>query len=56
MDFGANFMAAYVMNNGFLVKFNYSLGLTNLNNSSEGDWKNRHFGLTVGYFFLRGGE
>jgi Outer membrane protein beta-barrel domain len=56
MDFGANFMAGYIMNNGFLVKLNYSLGLTNLSNTSESDFKNRYFGLTVGYFFLRGGE
>jgi hypothetical protein len=56
MDFGANFMAGYILNNGFMVKVNYSLGLTNLSNSSESDWKNRHFGLTVGYFFMRGGE
>lgn len=56
MDFGANFMAGYIMNNGLMLKVNYSLGLTNLSNVSDSDWKNRYFGVTVGYFFLRGGE
>jgi hypothetical protein len=56
MDFGANFMAAYIMHNGLMLKVNYSLGLTNLSNTSDSDWKNRYFGVTVGYFFLRGGE
>jgi len=56
MDFGANFMAGYIMNNGLMLKVNYSLGLANLSNTSESDWKNRYFGVTLGYFFLRGGE
>jgi hypothetical protein len=55
-DFGANFMAGYIMNNGLLFKVNYSLGLANLSNVSDSDWKNRYFGVSVGYFFLRGGE
>jgi hypothetical protein len=55
-DYGANFMAAYIMNNGFMVKVNYSLGLANLSNVSDSDWKNRYFGVSLGYFFLRGGE
>jgi hypothetical protein len=56
MDFGANFMAGYIMNNGLMLKVNYSLGLANLSNVSDSDWKNRYFGVTLGYFFLRGGE
>lgn len=55
-DFGANFMAAYVMNNGLMFKVNYSLGLINLSNDSESDYKNRYFGVSVGYFFLQGGK
>lgn len=56
MDFGANFMAGYIMNNGLMLKVNYSLGLANLSNVSDSDWKNRYFGVSLGYFFLRGGE
>jgi hypothetical protein len=56
VDFGANFMAGYIMNNGLLFKVNYSLGLANLSNVNDSDWKNRYFGVSVGYFFLRGGE
>jgi hypothetical protein len=56
MDFGANFMAGYILNNGLMFKVNYSLGLANLSNSNEADYKNRYFGVSVAYFFLRGGE
>ena len=54
MDFGANFMAGYIMENGLMLKVNYSLGLSNLSNTSQSDWKNRYFGVSLGYFFLRG--
>ena len=56
MDFGANFMAAYIMHNGLMLKVNYALGLNNLSNVRDSEWKNRYFGVTLGYFFLRGGE
>jgi hypothetical protein len=55
-DFGANVMAGYIMSNGLLIKVNYSHGFANLSNAPDGDWKNRYFGVSVGYFFLRGGE
>jgi hypothetical protein len=55
-DFGANFMAAYVLNNGLMLKVNYSLGLLNLSNDPDTDYKNRFFGVSLGYFFLQGGK
>lgn len=56
MDFGANFMAAYILNNGLMLKVNYSLGLVNLSNDPDTDYKNRFFGVSLGYFFLQGGK
>jgi hypothetical protein len=56
LDFGANFMAAYILNNGLMLKVNYSLGLVNLSNDPDTDYKNRFFGVSLGYFFLQGGK
>jgi len=56
LDIGANFMAAYILNNGLMFKVNYSLGLINLSNNSDSDYKNRFFGVSLGYFFLQGGK
>jgi len=45
-----------------MLKVNYSLGLMNLSNETnfEGiilkDYKNRYFGVSLGYFFLQGGK
>ena len=56
MDFGANFMAGFILNNGLMFKVNYSLGLTNLSNEPDTEYKNRYFGVSVAYFFLKSGE
>lgn len=56
LDIGANFMAAYILNNGLMFKVNYSLGMINLSNSSDSDYKNRFLGVSIGYFFLQGGK
>lgn len=55
MDFGANFGAAYRMNNGFSLGAQYGLGLMNQTpkDSRAGDEKatNRVWSFTVGYSF-----
>jgi hypothetical protein len=56
LDIGANFMAAYILNNGLMFKVNYSLGLLNLSNNPDAEYKNRFFGVSLGYFFLQGGK
>jgi len=56
LDLGANFMAAYILNNGLMLKVNYSLGLLKLTNDGESDYKNRYFGVSLGYFFMQGGK
>jgi hypothetical protein len=58
LDIGANFMAAYILNSGLMLKVNYSLGLMNLSNNTDfegivlSDYKNRYFGVSLSYFFM----
>ena len=49
-DFGLN-IGAGVEVNAMQFGINYGLGLSNLENDSEADYKNRVFSITVGYFF-----
>ncbi len=56
LDIGANFMAAYVLNSGLMLKVNYSLGFLNLSNDTDTKYKNQYFGLSLGYFFMQGGK
>jgi hypothetical protein len=55
-DFGANAMAAFILDNGLMIKANYSLGLANISNDAASPYKNSYFGVSLGYFFLRGGR
>lgn len=51
-DAGANFLAGYKFENGFLFNGGYSLGLTNMaNESGEASLKNRMFSFGIGYQF-----
>ncbi len=54
-DYGGNVMAGYFMNNGLMLKLNYSHGIANLSNVSDNKYRNQYFGLTLAYF-LNGGE
>lgn len=56
VDFGANIMAAFILNNGMMLKASYSLGLADISNDPASPYKNRYFGVSLGYFFLRGGR
>jgi hypothetical protein len=56
VDIGANFMAAYILNSGLMLKVNYSLGFLNLSNDEDTKYKNQYFGVSLGYFFLQGGK
>lgn len=56
LDVGANFMAAYILNSGLMLKVNYSLGFLNLSNDTDFKYKNQYFGVSLGYFFMQGGK
>jgi Outer membrane protein beta-barrel domain len=55
-DYGLNVMVGYLLNNGLLIKLNYSLGLAELSNNSATKYKNSYFGLTLGYFIKQAGK
>jgi hypothetical protein len=48
-DFGLNFMAGYQTDFGLVVGVNYLRGLSNIDNTPDGDWRNHAFGITLGY-------
>ncbi len=52
-DFGLNFGASYILENGINLSLRYYLGLANGNNfeGNDGDFKNSVFQLSIGYFF-----
>ena len=50
-DAGANFLLGYKLENGFLINGGYSLGLTNITNTSVLNLKNRVFSVGVGFQF-----
>ena len=54
VDLGVNFGLGYKLNNGINFSARYNMGLTNINDVSGLDDKNRNgvFQLTVGYFFF----
>ena len=56
LDIGANFMAAYILNSGLMLKVNYSLGFLNLSNDTDFKYKNQYFGVSLGLFFHAGRE
>jgi Outer membrane protein beta-barrel domain len=53
-DYGGNIMAGYFMNNGVMLKLNYSRGFANLSNEADSKFRNQYFGLTIAYFMNRG--
>lgn len=55
MDLGASGMAGILLQNGFMVKVNYGLGLTNLYsaNTNGASYKQKYLGASVVYFFKR---
>ncbi len=55
-DYGANALAGLLMENGLMIKANYSLGLANISNVSGSTFKNNYLGLSLVYFFKRAGE
>lgn len=55
IQFGADAIAGFKFNNGFLLNINYDLGLTNdmvTKPYTTGVSKSRAFGLSIGYCFL----
>ena len=52
-DFGLNFGASYILENGINLSLRYYLGLANGNNfeGNDGDFKNSVFQLSIDYFF-----
>ncbi len=52
-DYGANAMVGFIMNNGLMLKANYSLGLSELSNDPASPYKNRYLGVSLAYFFLK---
>jgi hypothetical protein len=58
LDLGANFLAGIETPGGFVVSFNYNLGLSNLAPGNDGSgfdvkMRNRYFGLKAGYLLTR---
>lgn len=53
-EFSGNVLAGYELANGVYLQVNYSLGFSNISNSTDGTLKNNYFGVRIGYFF--GGE
>jgi hypothetical protein len=49
-EFGANLLAGYEWSTGWMIMANYNLGLSNQLNGDQGKWKNRYFGIRLGYF------
>jgi hypothetical protein len=55
-DYGANLMAGFIHRSGLMLKANYSIGIPNLANDGNPELRNRYFGLSLVYFFLKGGR
>ncbi len=49
-DVGFNILLGYQFSNRYFVSSNYSLGLSNWNNTSNSKWKNNIAGISIGYF------
>jgi len=55
-DYGLNAMVGFLVNEGLLLKANYSYGLADLSNDNSGSYKNRYFGFTLAFFLKRAGS
>ena len=53
LEFGANFITGYTLNNGIAINAKYNHGLSNIDPNEGSESKNRYFGLGVIYFFSR---
>jgi hypothetical protein len=55
IEAGLNFMAGYIAADGFMVSLNFNQGLSNLAPDNEFDvrYRNRYFGLRVGYLISK---
>ena len=51
-DYGANVFAGLLIENGLMLKVNYSMGLANLSNAADASYKNSCLGATL-VFFLK---
>jgi hypothetical protein len=49
-------MAGFIHPSGLMLKANYSLGIPNLANEGNPELRNRYFGLSLVYFFVKGGR
>ncbi|MGE5106443.1 MAG: porin family protein [Sphingobacteriales bacterium] len=52
-EFSGNILAGYELSNGAFIAVNYNLGLNNIDveGSSDYTYKNRYFGIRIGYKF-----
>lgn len=55
LDYGAHAIAGVLFQNGFLLKVNYGLGLSNLysSNTNGASYKQKYLGASLVYFFKR---
>ncbi|MDQ8005526.1 MAG: porin family protein [Pedobacter sp.] len=51
MEFGLNFLGGYKLSNGLNIHAGYGLGLSNTENSNEGNTKNKVFSVGLGFNF-----
>jgi hypothetical protein len=50
-ELGANFIAGYKIKENIFINVHYNLGLSNISNYEDTEFKNRYFGIGVGYMF-----
>lgn len=53
LEIGANFTTGYQFKNGLFVQANFNFGLSNISPDEGSTWKNRYFGVGVGYLFKK---
>ena len=53
LDFGANILGGFKMNNGLFFKAGYTFGLSNISHDSETSYKNKGFAFSIGYIFKK---
>jgi hypothetical protein len=51
LEFGAGIIAGYRLSNGIFVNAHYNHGLSNISPEDNTKYKNRYFGLGIGYVF-----
>jgi hypothetical protein len=54
LDFGADILAGFKLSNGAFISAGYTLGFSNIHPEGNTEWKNRAFGIKIGYFFSGG--